>query len=123
MPLASFLRNFLEECLVRVCGSIENATLRLVISAFREEIGKHLHSDQYSSRNLQFGAHLDRVQRATSTLRVELNAPNFSPRIRRGFNTFDGRVVAVDEKGLPSGWERVLEFEGVLVVLAVYTLR
>ena len=61
--------------------------------------------------------HLDGVERATSALRVELHTPYPLAGIFGGLDTLDGRIVAVDEDGLPSLGEGVLELESVLMVL------
>ena len=50
---------------------------------------------------------------------MELHAPHALAGRGRGLDALDGRVVAVDEEGLPAGRERVAERERVLVVLAV----
>jgi hypothetical protein len=50
---------------------------------------------------------------------MELNPPNFTSRVCGRFDPFDGRIVAVDEEGFPSSWERIFQLECILVVLAV----
>ena len=63
--------------------------------------------------------HLDRVERTTSALRMELDTPDLLARLSRRLDAFNRRVVAVDEEGLPAAGERILEFERVLVVLTI----
>lgn len=66
---------------------------------------------------------LDGVQRATCTFRVELNTPYFFAGLRGRLDTLHGRVIAVNEEGFPSSWERILKLERVLVILAVMIPR
>ena len=49
---------------------------------------------------------------------MELHTPHTIAGCSRGFDTLDGRVVAVDEERLPAVRERVLELQRVLVILA-----
>lgn len=50
---------------------------------------------------------------------MELNTPNALAGLRGRLDALYGRVVAVDEEGLPSVGEGIREFEGVLMVLTI----
>jgi hypothetical protein len=63
-------------------------------------------------------AYFDSVERTASTLWVKLHAPNLPARIDSGLNALDRRVIAVDEEGLPSLREGILQLQSILVVLA-----
>ena len=79
-----------------------------------------LHLDGTTLRE-EVREHLNRVQRPSGALRVELHAPHLLARILRGLDALDRRVVAVDEERLPASWERILQLERVLVVLTMKT--
>lgn len=59
------------------------------------------------------------VQRATGAFGMELDTPDFLPGVVGGLDSLDRGVVAVDEERFPALRERILERQGVLVVLAV----
>jgi hypothetical protein len=49
---------------------------------------------------------------------MELHAPHLLSRFGGGLDSFDGRIIAIDEEWLPSSREWVLQLQGVLVILA-----
>ena len=51
---------------------------------------------------------LNSIQRAASTLWVELDTPYFLARIVGRLDTLNRRVIAVDEEWLPALWDRIL---------------
>jgi hypothetical protein len=66
--------------------------------------------------------HLDGIERSTSTLGMELDAPHRLARIISRLDALDRGIVAVDEEGLPACREGLLKFQGVLMILAAKTM-
>ena len=68
-------------------------------------------------------AYLDRIERTSRALGMELYTPHAFTRFSRRLNPLNGRVVTVDEERLPAIREWILEFQRVLMVLTAETTR
>ena len=101
---------------------LRDIRLQLDCPTLGKEIGEHLQMVLAVARTMQDGfAYLDSIQGTTSALGVELHTPYLLAGICGGLDTLDRRVVTVDEERLPPGRERVLELQGVLVILTTQT--
>lgn len=109
-----------ERVLTRsIYGRIKRLVQYSVVSAFVEEVGEHLkRMVRKYLETKQDGAHLDGIERPACALGMELDPPDLATGFRGRLDAFYGRVVAVDEERLPSGWEGILQLEGVLMILA-----
>jgi hypothetical protein len=61
--------------------------------------------------------HFNRVQRTARALGMELHAPDLLPRVCSGFDSLNGRVIAVDKERFPALREWILQGQRVLMVL------
>lgn len=78
--------------------------------ALRDKVCEHLYDKMRSckQKNSDIKANLNRIQRTTCALRVELDTPDFLSGLLGGLDTFYRRIIAIYEKRFPSLGERIL---------------